>query len=105
MEDGSTRMPLIPGSKRRKDPEYGELREVLEGFRDIAEAYRERLERELDAARSEPDPYLHLIRPLERQIESIRRLESLVDDDVWPLLIELANVSAYIEHARTRDYF
>ena len=94
----------MPG-KRHKDPEYGELRDVLERFRDIAEGYRGRLEQELATAKSEPDPYLHLIRPLERQIESIKRLEVLVDDEVWPLLIELANVSAYIEHARTRDYF
>jgi len=99
-------MITVPGpGKRRKDPEYGELRDVLERFRDVAEGYRGRLEGELAAARSEPDPYLHLIRPLERQIASIRRLEALVDDEVWTLLIELANVSAYIEHARTRDYF
>lgn len=94
----------MPG-KRHKDPEYGELRDVLERFRDIAEDYRSRLERELAVAQAEPEPYMHLVRPLERQIASIRRLETLVDEGVWPLLIEIANVSAYIEHARTRDYF
>jgi hypothetical protein len=91
--------------KRKKDPEYYRLREVLEEFLNVAEDYRVRLEAELAAVKSEPDPYLHLVRPLERQIDALRHLESHVDDHVWPKLIELANVSAYIEHARTRDYF
>jgi len=94
----------MPG-KRHKDPEYAKLREILEQFLDLAQGYRARLEQELAGAQAEPEPYLHLIRPLERQVTSIRRLEALVDEDVWPLLIELANVSAYIAHARTRDYF
>lgn len=92
-------------AKRKKDPEYNQLRDVLEEFLNVAEAYRERLEAELASVKGEADPYLHLVRPLERQIESLRRLEAHVDDQIWPRLIELANVSAYIEHARTRDYF
>jgi hypothetical protein len=92
-------------AKRKKDPEYQRLRDVLEEFLDVAEAYRARLEAELESVRAEPDPYVHLIRPLERQIDSLRKLETHMDDQVWPRLIELANVSAYIEHARTRDYF
>ena len=94
----------MPG-KRKKDPEYARLREILEEFLDVAESYRARLEKELASVQREPEPYLHLIRPLERQLASIRRLEELLDEDVWPRLIELANVSAYIAHARTRDYF
>ena len=92
-------------AKRKKDPEYHRLRDVLEEFLNVAEAYRERLEAELQSVRQEPDPYLHLVRPLERQIDSLRKLEAHVDDEIWPRLIEIANVSAYIEHARTRDYF
>lgn len=94
----------MPG-KRKKDQEYYELRDDLEQFLDTAERYRVKLEAELAAARAEPEPYQHLIRALERQIARARKLESLLDDQIWPVLIELANVSAYVEHARTRDYF
>jgi hypothetical protein len=94
----------VPG-KRKKDPEYYALRATLETLLDGAEAYRRRLEGELAATRGEPEPYMHLVRALERQITIVRRLEELLDDQVWPVLVELANSSAYVEHARTRDYF
>jgi hypothetical protein len=91
--------------KRKKDPEYHRLREVLEEFLNVAEDYRARLETELAKEQAAAEPYLHLVRPLQRQIDALQQLEAHVDDQVWPRLIELANVSAYIEHARTRDYF
>lgn len=94
----------MPG-KRKKDPEIHGLREALERFQDLAEAYRASLERELATARAEPEPYEHLIRALERQIASLRALEHLLDERVWADLIALANGSAYVQHARTREYF
>lgn len=94
----------MPG-KRRKDPEYRELKDILEQFLDTAERYRLKLESEIAGARAEPEPYQHLIRALERQITTARRLETLLDEQVWAVLIQLANGSAYVEHARTRDYF
>ncbi len=97
-------MDVSPG-KRKKDPQIAELRAALEQFQDIAEAYRQSLEAELAAARAEVEPYDHLIRALERQIASLRSLEALLDDRLWPDLIALANVSAYVQHARTREYF
>lgn len=94
----------MPG-KRKKDQEYYQLRGILGQFLDAAEGYRKRLEAELAAARAEQEPYMHLIRPLERQIAVIQKLEAVLDEQIWPTLIELANVSAYVEHGRTRDYF
>jgi len=94
----------MPG-KRKKDPEFNPIREALENLLDITEDYRERLETELDAARIEPEPYLPLIRSLESQIASIRGMETLLDDQAWPLLIRLGHGSSYVEHTRTRDYF
>jgi hypothetical protein len=94
----------VPG-KRRKDPEYYAMRGILEQFLDAAEGYRRRLEGELAAARGEPEPYMHLVRALERQIGIVQRLEAALDEEIWPVLIEVANSSAYVEHARTRDYF
>ena len=94
----------MPG-KRRKDPEYYKLRDDLERFLDNAERYREKLEAELSSAKSETPTYDHLIRALERQIVRARKLETMLDEGVWPILIELANVSAYVQHTRTRDYF
>lgn len=94
----------MPG-KRKKDPEYYELREILERFLDAAERYRLRLEGELTAARAEREPYEHLIRALEAQMATTRNLETVLDEQAWPIVIRLANGSAYVEHARTRDYF
>jgi hypothetical protein len=94
----------MPG-KRKKDPEIRVLRDGLENLLDNAEGYRARLERELEATRSEPEPYLHLIRALESQIESIRKLENTLDEQVWPEIIKLGHGSSYVEHTRTRDYF
>lgn len=91
--------------KRKKDQEYYQLRDVLEQFLDTAEGYRLRLEAELAEARSVQEPYMHLVRALERQITTTRKLESLLDEQVWQVLIEIANGSAYVEHTRTRDYF
>jgi chromosome segregation ATPase len=97
-------MDAAPG-KRKKDPQIAELRAALEQFQDIAETYRQGLEAELAAARAEEEPYNHLIRALERQIASLRNLEAILDDRLWPDLIALANGSAYVQHARTREYF
>jgi hypothetical protein len=94
----------MPG-KRKKDPEYYQLKDTLEQLLNIAEAYRARLEAELAAEQGRADAYLHLVRPLERQIEALKKLEAALDQSVWPMVIEIANTSAYIEHARTRDYF
>ena len=94
----------MPG-KRKKDPEINLMREALEGLFDVTEDYRESLETELAAARTEPDPYLPLIRALESQIASVSKMETLLDDQAWPLVIRLGHGSSYVEHARTRDYF
>ena len=94
----------MPG-KRKKDPEFNLMREALENLLDVTEDYRERLEAELAAARAELEPYPPLIRSLESQIASLRRMETLLDDQAWPLLIRLGHGSSYVEHARTRDYF
>jgi hypothetical protein len=94
----------MPG-KRKKDQEYYDLRNILEQFLETTERYRAKLEAELAAARAEPEPYMHLVRALEREIAIARKLETQLDEQVWPILIELANSSAYVEHARTRDYF
>jgi hypothetical protein len=91
--------------KRKKDPEFYELRELLQQFVDKTEQYRRRLEGEMGAAHAEPEPYMHLIRALERQIATVRELEAVLDDRVWPVLVQVANGSAYVEHTRTRDFF
>ena len=94
----------MPG-KRKKDPEIAVIRQSLEDLLDAAEDYREKLERELDAARVEEEPYEHLLRSLESQIASVRKLEMLLDEEMWPQIVRLAHGSSYVEHTRTRDYF
>jgi hypothetical protein len=94
----------MPG-KRKKDPEYHELREILEQLLDATERYRRRLEDEQVAARAEPQPYEHLIRALDAQIATTRELETQLDGGIWPLVIRLGNGSAHVEHTRTRGYF
>ncbi len=94
----------MPG-KRKKDPEYYQLKDTLGRLLDTAEVYRARLESELAEEQRRPDAYLHLVRPLERQIDALEKLEAALDQSVWPMVLEIANTSAYIEHARTRDYF
>jgi hypothetical protein len=81
------------------------IREILEDLLDAAEDYREKLERELDAARAEEEPYEHLLRSLKSQIASVRKLEMLLDEEIWPQTVRLAHGSSYVEHTRTRDYF
>lgn len=94
----------MPG-KRKKDPEIAVIRQSLEDLLDAAEDYREKLERELDAARVEEEPYEHLLRSLKSQIASVRKLEMLLDEEIWPQIVRLAHGSSYVEHTRTRDYF
>src|SRR5438093_11939996 len=91
--------------KRTKDPEIAELRAALERFHDLTEAYRQSLEAEFAAAGREAEPYEQLVRALARQIDALRRLETMLDEGLWPDLIALANGSAYVQHARTREYF
>jgi hypothetical protein len=94
----------MPG-KRKKDPEIAVIRQILEDLLDAAEDYREKLERELDAARTDEEPYEHLLRSLKSQITSVRKLEMLLDEEIWPQIVRLAHGSSYVEHTRTRDYF
>ena len=91
--------------KRKKDPEVLEIRQELEHLLLTVEDYRARLEQELERARTEPEPYDPLLRALDSQIGSVRRLETLLDEQVWPQIVRLAHGSSYVEHARTRDYF
>jgi hypothetical protein len=71
----------------------------------VVEDYQKSLEAELEAAKAEPEPYMHLVRALEQQLGNVRALMELLDDQVWTALISVGNGSAYVEHARTRDYF
>ena len=84
--------------KRTKDPEIAELRAALERFHDLTEAYRQSLEAEFAAAGREAEPYGQLVRALARQIDALRRLETMLDEGLWPDLIALANGSAYVQH-------
>jgi hypothetical protein len=91
--------------KRRKEPAILHLREALEHFHDLVEGYREDLKNELTAARAEQEPYPHLIRALDRQIAALHHLEMMLDEQMWPEVVKLANTSPWIEHTRTRDFF
>lgn len=94
----------MPG-KRKKDQAFYDARDGLESLLAIVEQYQKDLEAELEAAKAEPEPYMHLVRAIEQQLGNVRELVSLLDDQVWTAVIALGNSSAYVEHARTRDYF
>lgn len=91
--------------KRKKDAAIAEIRAALEQLLDELDKYHVQLQTELEEERQKQEPYDHLLRALERQIASIEKMEATLDETAWEQLIRLANGSAYVEHARTRDYF
>ncbi|MBM4465029.1 MAG: hypothetical protein FJ014_05650 [Chloroflexi bacterium] len=92
-------------AKRKTDPQVYRIQEHLETLLNTVEDYCKDLEVELTAARAEAEPYAHLIRALEMQITTVRKVESLLDDQVWPEVIHMRHGSSYVAHTRTRDYF
>lgn len=98
-----TAQPSNP--KRSTEPEAIAIHSRLEDLLDAVEAYRQDLEQELAASMREAMPYPPLLRALEMQIEKLREMESVVNDKLWPAVINLRHGSSYVAHARTRDYF
>jgi hypothetical protein len=94
----------MPG-KRQREPAIHDLRAALETFHDLVDRYRERLEVERAGAVARAVPDDHLVRALDRQISQARRLEGLLDEQLWPEMIALANGSASLAHARTGGFF
>jgi hypothetical protein len=94
----------MPKAKRKKDPQTYVLRELTEDLLDIVEIYHVRLQEELEILRAQSGPEAR-IKTIEEQINQVEALEQLVDKEVWDLVRSLGNGSAYVEHARTGDYF
>jgi hypothetical protein len=94
----------MPKPKRKKDPQTYALIETTEDLLDLLEMYREELETRMEDLRAQSAPS-ERITELENLITKTKALEDLVDLDVWDLVRNIANGSAYVEHARTGDYF
>jgi hypothetical protein len=94
----------MPG-KRQKEPVIHEMRAALEAFHDLVDGYREHLEAERGGAVARAAPDAHLVRALDRQIAQARRIDAVLDEQLWPELIALANGSASLAHTRSGDFF
>lgn len=94
----------MPKPKRKKDPQTYALIETTEDLLEIIEEYREELETRVEAFCAQ-SPSSERITALENLITKMKAFEELVDLQVWDLVRNIANGSAYVEHARTGDYF
>jgi hypothetical protein len=90
--------------KRKKDPQTYALRDTTEDLLDILEDYQEEMMARLEDLRRQSAPSDRII-ALEELIAKAKALEALVDLEVWDLVRNIANGSAYVEHARTGEYF
>src|SRR6266545_6280710 len=104
MSDREVEASVKRQAKRKKDQAYYDIREGLDHLLGLVDSYEQQLETELAAANAEAEPYMHLVRALEQQLGHVKQLASVLDDQVWPAVISVGNGSAYVQHARTRDY-
>ena len=95
---------MNPG-KRVRDEETLRIKEAYQTLLAEVTAYHDRLQAELQDERARTEPYGHLVRALERQVERVERFADLLREDGLNAVLDITNTSGYVSHARTRDFF
>ncbi len=91
--------------KRKKDPAFYELHEILSDLLEIVEDYHQALEDELSAEEAQEEPYASLVWALNGHVKAVKQLEELLDEKAWPHVIRIGITSSSISHRRAGGFF
>jgi hypothetical protein len=91
--------------KRVRDAEVHRIHDAFQNLLGEVAAYHDRLVAELADERSRSEPYPHLVAALDRQIARVAEFREQLEDEGLSAVVDIANTSGYVAHARTREFF